>query len=88
MSKPTQFGTLLTAAVFIARFAIEYIVNGGPGGAPPTHTIKHAGTLLWLADAGLLFVAARMLAQAAHMWLRIRPLIAQHKAAQISAPPR
>jgi hypothetical protein len=88
MSKPTQFGTLLTAAVFIARFAIEFIVNGGPGGAPPTHVIKHAGTLLWLADAGLFFVAARMLAQAAHMWLRIRPLIAQHKAAQISTPPQ
>jgi hypothetical protein len=86
MSKPTRFGTILTAAVFIARFAIEFVVNGGPGGAPPTHApLKHAGTLLWLADAGLLFVAARMLAQAAHMWLRIRPLIAQHKAAQISS---
>ncbi len=88
MSKPTQFGTILTAAVFVARFAIEFIVDGGPGGAPPMHApIKHAGTLLWLADAGLLFVAARMLAQAAHMWLRIRPLLAQHKAAQIPAPP-
>ena len=84
MSKPTRFGTLLTAGVFVLRFAIQYIVNGGPGGGAPHMSgriVQHAGTLLWLADAGLLLAAARMLAQSAHMWLRIRPLIAQHKAA-------
>lgn len=89
MSKPTQFGTILTAAVFILRFAIEYVVNGGPGGAPPHvpgRIVQHAGTLLWLADAALLFVAARVLAQAGHMMIRIRPMIAQHKAAQL--PPQ
>ena len=88
MSKPTRFGTYLTAAVFILRFAVEFMVNGGPGGASgpphmPARVVQHAGTLLWLADAGLLFVAARMLAQSAHMWLRIRPLLARHKAAQL-----
>lgn len=87
MSKPTQFGTYLTAAVFILRFAVEFVVNGGPGGAPPhvpARLAQHAGTLLWLTDAALLFVAARVLAQAAHMLIRIRPMIAQHKAAQLS----
>ena len=83
MSKPTQIGTLLTAAVFILRFAVEYFVNGGPGGRPPVAGLQqHAGTLLWIANAGLIFVAARVLAQAAHMWLRIRPLLDEHKASQ------
>ncbi|MEI9888020.1 MAG: hypothetical protein WDN08_16255 [Rhizomicrobium sp.] len=81
VSKPTRFGTTLTAAVFVLRFAIEFAVNGGPNGGPPAapRLAPHAGTLLWFADAGLLFVAARVLAQAAHMWLRIRPLLAEHE---------
>ena len=83
MSKPTRIGTLLTAAVFVLRFAVEYFVNGGPGGRPPVAALQQqAGTLLWIADAGLIFVAARVMAQAAHMWLRIRPLLAEHKASQ------
>ena len=89
MSKPTQFGTYLTAAVFVLRFAVEYLVNGGPSGGPPHvpgRIAQHAGTLLWFADAALLFVAARVMAQAAHMLIRIRPLIAQHKAAQLGGP--
>lgn len=86
MSKPTQFGTYLTAAVFVLRFAAEFLVNGGPGGGAPRVNGHQAGTLLWLADAGLLFVAARMLAQSAHMWLRIRPLLAEHKASQTLPP--
>ncbi len=88
MSKPTQFGTWLTAGVFVLRFAAEILVNGKPGGGGPSmqSAMRHGGTLLWLADAGLLFVAARMLAQSAHMWLRIRPLLAQHKAAQTLPP--
>ncbi len=81
-SKPTQFGTYLTAAVFVLRFAVEYAVNGGPNGGPPMapRLAQHGGTLLWFADAALLFVAARVLAQAGHMWLRIRPLLAEHGA--------
>jgi hypothetical protein len=84
MSKPTQFGTILTAAVFVARFAVEYIVNGNPNGLPSRHALeaRHAENLLLFANAGLLFVAGRILLQAAHMWLRVRPLVAQHKASQ------
>lgn len=84
MSQATPFGTLLTAAVFAGRFAIQYYLQGAPGTPVPVH---HADGLLRLADAGLLFVAARGLAQAWHMWIRTRPLIARHKAAQQAAPP-
>lgn len=81
MSKPTRWGTLLTAAVFVLRFAVEYLVNGGPNGGPPMspRLAQNGGTLLWFADAALLFAAARVLAQTAHMWLRIRPLLAEHQ---------
>jgi len=83
MSKPTQFGTILTAAVFVARFAVEYVAKGGPGGAPHGNLPVHrADSLIWFANAGLLFVVGRVLAQAAHMWIRVRPLVAQHQAAQ------
>ncbi|MBS0472566.1 MAG: DUF1453 family protein [Proteobacteria bacterium] len=84
MSKPTQFGTILTAAVFVARFAIEFMVNGNPNGMPSRHVLQahHADSLLLFANAGLVFVAGRILLQAAHMWLRVRPLVAQHKASQ------
>lgn len=85
-SKPTRIGTYITAGVFVLRFAVEFVVNGGPGPSGPPRINpqlqQHAGTLLWLADAGLLFVAARIMAQAAHMWLRIRPLLAEHKDSQ------
>ncbi|HXC55476.1 MAG TPA: hypothetical protein VNU97_09285 [Rhizomicrobium sp.] len=85
MSQPTPFGTLLTGAVFAARFILEYLVNGGPGGGAPA-ALKHGDLYVWLADAGLLFVAARGLTRAWHMWARTRPLLAQHKAAQL--PPQ
>ena len=89
MSKPTPFGSALTAAVFLARFAVEYVVNGTPGGPPGGHVApQQAASLVWLANAGLLFVAARMIGRAWHMWIRTRPLVAQleqHKAAQ--SPP-
>ncbi len=86
MSKPTPFGSLLTAGVFAARFGIEYLVNGVPGGETPGGQVAphHAAHLLWLANAGLLFVAARMIGRAWHMWIRTRPLVEQlaaHKAA-------
>lgn len=85
MSKPTPIGTLLTAAVFVARFAAEFYMNGGaprPGPNPPNLHPTAQGLVLWLTNAGLLFVAARLIAQAWHMWLRTRPLLAQHAAAQ------
>jgi len=89
MSRPTSFGTALTAAVFVLRFAIAFLVNGGPDGGAPhmaARIAQHADNLLWFADAALLFVAARVLAQAAHMLIRIRPLLARHKAAQLPSP--
>ncbi len=84
MSQPTLFGTLLTAAVFAARFGLEYFVNGGPGqGTPHAHiSPERAASLLLFADAAMLFIAGRALAQAGHMWLRTRPLVAQRRAAQ------
>ncbi|HEX4301615.1 MAG TPA: hypothetical protein VHZ78_02395 [Rhizomicrobium sp.] len=83
MSQPTMFGTLLTAGVFAARFGLEYLINGGPGQAPHGHiSPERAANLLWFADAALIFIAGRALAQAGHMWLRTRPLVAQHRAAQ------
>jgi hypothetical protein len=86
MSQPTPFGSLLTAAVFAARFILEYLTGAGQSPAPHLHP---SDTLVWLSDAGLMFVAARGLTRAWHMWIRTRPLLAQHKAAQaaINPPP-
>ena len=85
MSQPTTFGTLMTAGAFIARFAVEYLIKGGPGdGAPsPLLAVHHPTNWVGAADAFLLFVAARGLASAWHMWIRTRPLLEQHKAAQL-----
>ena len=85
MSKPTTFGTLLTAGAFIVRFAVEFVINGGPGnGAPsPLVPVHHATAWVGGADALLLFVAARGLANAWHMLIRTRPLLAQHKATKL-----
>jgi len=88
MSKPTTFGTLLTAGAFIVRFAVEYVMKGGLGSASPSPllAVHHATTWVGAADALLLFVAARGLAGAWHMWIRTRPLLEQHKAAQLGKP--
>lgn len=81
MSKPTAFGTLLTAGAFLVRFAIEYLINGAPSrGMPsPLTAVHHATTWVGAADALLLFVAARGLASAWHMWIRTRPLLEKQK---------
>src|ERR1700761_1497824 len=85
MSQQTLPGTLLTAAVFALRFGVEYLVEGTPGGAAGGHvTGQHAASLVWISNAALLFVAARMLGRAWHLWIRTRPLLEQialHKAA-------
>ena len=85
MSQPTAFGTLLTAGAFIARFAVEYLMKGGPGGGAPSPllAVHHPTNWVGAADALLLFVAARGLGSAWHMWIRTRPLLEQHKAAQL-----
>ncbi|MGZ5999622.1 MAG: hypothetical protein ACXWLC_09580, partial [Rhizomicrobium sp.] len=82
MSKPTVFGTAMTAGAFVARFLADTLMKSGGGLIPGHHAIVIAGA----ADAALIFVAARGLAGAYHMWIRTRPLIEQHKAAQIAVP--
>ena len=84
MSKPTALGTAMTAGAFIARFAVDYMMKGGlSGGAhTPAFAVNHATGIVGFTDALLLFVAARSLFGAWHMWIRTRPLLEQHKAAQ------
>jgi hypothetical protein len=84
MSKPTPFGTAITALVFAGRFAVDYFTTGGQGDGMKAMMQQHGASLVWIANAGLLFVAARGLARAAHMWIRIRPLLDQHKAATLA----
>jgi hypothetical protein len=87
MSNPPVFGTIMTAGAFIARFAVDYVMKGGLDGntSTPAFAMHHATSIVGLTDALLLFVAARSLTGAWHMWIRTRPLIEQHKAAQIEA---
>jgi hypothetical protein len=80
-SKPTVWGTAMTAGAFVARFLADTWMKTGSGALPGHHGIAIAGA----ADAALIFVAARGLAGAYHMWIRTRPLLEQHKAAQITA---
>ena len=77
------FGIALAAGAALGWFTTQHVEltldsKTGTIMSKPTQI----GTLLWIADAGLIFVAARVMAQAAHMWLRIRPLLAEHKAFQ------
>jgi len=87
MSKPTVFGTMMTAGAFIVRFAVDYVMKGGLDGdaRTPAFAMHHATSIVRFTDALLLFVAARSLAGAWHMWIRTRPMIEQHKAAQVEA---
>ena len=88
MSKPTALGTAMTAGAFIARFLVDYVMKGGLDGATRTtaFAVNHATSIVGFTDALLLFVAARSLLGAWHMWIRTRPLIEQHKAAQLPTP--
>jgi hypothetical protein len=92
MSKPTMIGTAITAAAFLLKFAIDFYMNGGPGnGAPNLHpfAIQHAAGINVFGNAMLLLAVARTLGNAAHMWIRTRPLVAQleqHKASQTQPP--
>jgi len=89
MSQQTVWGTLLTASVFVLRFGVEYLVEGVPGGGPSRHlSPHHASGLVWLADAGLLFVAARMIGRAWHLWIRTRPLLEQLKQHRLADSPK
>ena len=73
LSKPTPIGTAITAAVFALRFGVDYMIRSGGGGA-------HDPVLLAIANAGLLFVAGRLIGRAVHLWIRTRPLLAEHAA--------
>jgi hypothetical protein len=81
MSQPTFWGTAMTAGAFVARSLADYAMKGA-GGLIPGH---HEMTISGATDAALLFVAARGLASAYHMWVRTRPILEQHRAAQITA---
>lgn len=81
MSQPSYWGTAMTAGAFLARSLADSLMKDS-GGTLPSH---HAMTIAGATDAALLFVAARGLASAYHMWIRTRPLLEQHKAAQIAA---
>lgn len=92
MSKPTPIGTAITAAAFLIKFAIDFYMNGGPGnGAPNVHpfAIRHAAGINVFGNAMLLLAVARNFGNAAHMWIRTRPLVVQleqHKASQTQPP--
>jgi CRISPR/Cas system CMR subunit Cmr4 (Cas7 group RAMP superfamily) len=78
---------MMTAGAFIVRFAVDYVMKGGLDGdaRTPAFAMHHATSIVGFTDALLLFVAARSLAGAWHMWIRTRPMIEQHKAAQVEA---
>src|ERR1043165_103157 len=63
MSKPTVFGTMMTAGAFIVRFAVDYVMKGGLDGdaRTPAFAMHHATSIVGFTDALLLFVAARSL---------------------------
>ncbi|MEI9993989.1 MAG: hypothetical protein WDM91_05315 [Rhizomicrobium sp.] len=82
MSQPSLFGTAVTVAVFGARFALDYVMQVPSGKGMSQLAVQHGASLALLTNAGLLFVAARGLSRAWHMWARIQPLLAQHKASQ------
>jgi len=81
MSQPTFWATAMTAGAFVARSLADSVMKGVDGSLPGHQALAITGAT----DAALLFVAARGLASAGHMWLRTRPLLEQHKAAQITA---
>jgi len=83
MSQPTFFATATTAAVFLARFALDYFSGAHSGGAMKAMAVQHGASLALITNAGLLFVAARGLSRAWHMVIRIHPLLEQHKASQL-----
>ena len=91
MSKPTPMGTAVTAAVFIARFALDTImgVKPGQGGGAAAGlkglAVQHGASLTWITNAGLLFVAGRAIGRGVHMYLRAKPLLDQHRAAKLAA---
>jgi hypothetical protein len=40
MSKPTVFGTMMTAGAFVARFAVDYVMKGGLDGDASTPALR------------------------------------------------
>ncbi len=83
MSQPTLFGTAMTASVFLARFVLDQAMgSGGQGGGWKAIAVQHGASLALIANAGLLFVAARGLTRAWHMQVRIHPMLAAHKASK------
>jgi len=67
----------------VARFALDFLSAGGNGNGLKALAVQHGASLVLIANAGLLFVAARGLSRAWHMLARINPILEQHKASQL-----
>jgi Kef-type K+ transport system membrane component KefB len=81
-SKATPIGTILIVPLFALRFGLKLAFPqlGGAGYGPP-HAHPGGDVIAWT-DAGLIFSTAMLMARVATTWLRTRPLIAEHRAAQ------
>jgi hypothetical protein len=88
MSKATPAATAVTAGVFLARFGLDQLAGAkpGPGGLTgwKAYAVAHGASLVWITNAGLLFVAGRAIGRGVHMYLRSQPLLEQHRAAKLA----
>jgi hypothetical protein len=82
-SKATQLGTILIGAVFALRFGLRYMfprLAANPGG----HLNRDA--IAW-SNGSLIFLSGMILAQVITVFIRTRPLLAQHAAAKVVSGP-
>jgi hypothetical protein len=85
MSRATPVGTAIFGAVFAVRFGLKLAFPQMQAGHayPPAGAHFHPGpSAIGWADAGLVFSAAMLIATAAAIWLRTRPLVEQQRRAQ------
>jgi hypothetical protein len=70
-SKATPFGTIIFAALFVARYLLQSLTSA--------RDVPHALGLQRASEAGLIFAAMMMVASRAEIWRRVKPLLAQHR---------
>ena len=83
MSKATPLGSLLFLGIFLVRFAMNSWMKGGQQtdmAHPPS-----ANVMLYT-DATLFFAFAMVAATAWEIWRRTRPIVAEHRAGQVTPP--
>lgn len=83
MSRATPLGSMLFLGIFLVRYVMNYMMKGGQQtdmAHPPS-----ANVLLYT-DAMLFFAFAMVAATAFEVWRRTRPIVADHKAAQVIQP--